>query len=638
MRSGMIPSEAVVELSKSRAELELDVACLKEQNNLAAIQRGMPAIGAKMVNAHGIEWIVDGHTTAPSMTTLGNEDELYPAVIPQNLSTRLYGFAREIDFCTPKALVPLDTMPRKFPHRGHPGGHWVDAWSEAYRILFFLDIANLHETVYAHELAHVWLDLVMDVEDYRVWKDRSDTPRYSQVQMLQSFVLDQAVDDVLRKKGFDLSIVEQDKERANRQLAQAVQSGYIPPTKREAVSLASFLAASAIELEQGTSITRYGDHILAVRSAIPEIVNLAQNFACAVQNSPPVDRESTMTAVDHVLELAFNETDAGLDFHKNLIEVPPRISYDHDKHPDWMPRMPVKAKCELGVAMARTGATAEARWELSHNPAGGLRVRFQEPNGRHTDYTDLKSIDRIPESREEQIQRITEMSASNRQRIDTIVKDARERSQQTRQSFAPQIPGGRTYSPGLACWITQARLEEQFAGEHPYSYAKNNPTTYTDPSGENPDRVGPCAVYVCRQYGWGPPPTPPTHKYLCVTGPNGGCAGGLYPGGDKGGPYEWGVPGRVGDQEKDCKNKAANPKTGQYRVDCEDVTNRTPPSLKCDVAAAFCECVRILSRKPPRYEGLNVCYAFPHNLADCVRSRTSGPVQAEVLNIQSTRL
>jgi RHS repeat-associated protein len=50
--------------------------------------------------------------------------------------------------------------------------------------------------------------------------------------------------------------------------------------------------------------------------------------------------------------------------------------------------------------------------------------------------------------------------------------------------------GRRTYSTGEARFITQVRMEEMLAGEHPYSYALNNPVTYVDPTGEKPQKHG----------------------------------------------------------------------------------------------------------------------------------------------------
>lgn len=45
---------------------------------------------------------------------------------------------------------------------------------------------------------------------------------------------------------------------------------------------------------------------------------------------------------------------------------------------------------------------------------------------------------------------------------------------------------GRSYSPGLARFLTQVRLEELMSGEHPYGYALANPTSYVDPNGTKP--------------------------------------------------------------------------------------------------------------------------------------------------------
>ena len=48
----------------------------------------------------------------------------------------------------------------------------------------------------------------------------------------------------------------------------------------------------------------------------------------------------------------------------------------------------------------------------------------------------------------------------------------------------------RRYMAGLGRWLSQVGFEEQFIGEHPYSYALNNPVTLIDPDGRKPSRWG----------------------------------------------------------------------------------------------------------------------------------------------------
>ena len=148
------------------ATINLDLACLKERNNSMAIRQGLPPIGATLANAHGIIWVVDGHTFAPSVMTLGRTEkecdprDLYPVSIPQNLSKKLQDMLQELHACTPKDFVPLDTVPHLRPYQAMPYSHSVDSVSDPNRILLFFDSARIHEAAFAHELAHVWLALV----------------------------------------------------------------------------------------------------------------------------------------------------------------------------------------------------------------------------------------------------------------------------------------------------------------------------------------------------------------------------------------------------------------------------------------------------------------------------------------------
>ena len=96
-------------------------------------------------------------------------------------------------------------------------------------------------------------------------------------------------------------------------------------------------------------------------------------------------------------------------------------------------------------------------------------------------------------------------------------------------SHIPNIPGmsPRSYSPGMACWLTKVRLEEQLAGEHPYSYCQNNPTTYIDPLGLQVKKQPSSSPPWFDIPGWNTPHPPKPH-HVSYIGPSGKLAGFQY--------------------------------------------------------------------------------------------------------------
>lgn len=469
----------------------------KDSNAMIAAKAGIPSVGAVAINRHGIAWKVHGHTHATSLATQGEADSeltLYPVVFPENLSPKLTEFLLEVARCTPKSIVPLDTLPHLFPKRAHPGGHSVDSMSDRYRILLFLDCSDACEAVIAHELAHVWIELVQGIEDYRVMRDTYDSGRYAQIQFLQSFVLDVAVDRVLTRKGFDTSIIELDKQTALAQMGLAASSGYKPATRREAVYMASFLATSMLEEDNATVLCVQTAQL--IESRLPEVYRLSNVFKQAVQNSPPADAASAQVAIDQVLTAAFEYTDGGLDLDSELVDLRLEPCWDQDKNPDWLPGVSVKGKCEVGLAMARHGATSEARALFERTEYGRIRVRFQTREGGFTPYTELEHVDTIPDSPETRMRQIVETNQLNLEGMHE--GGLRHPNMQPPGRKSP--PGfskvwGRSYSPGMARFLTAVRLQEFLGGEPPYGYANNSPLVYTDPSGLEPQQVNPFQNY-----------------------------------------------------------------------------------------------------------------------------------------------
>ena len=231
-----------------------ELAVLRENRNSLAVRHGLPPIGATMSNQHGIVWRVDGHFFAPTLASIArgpvtaeNPRDLFPVLHPQNFSPRLLEFIGETDRCTSKQLLMLDTMPQLRPGEAHPDGHWVDAWSNPSFIPVFLDAAHAHETIIAHEIGHVWIDLVDDCEDYRILRDLSDTARVFLWTSVQSFVLDRKVNEVLRRKGFDTSIMDAHLDELLASLACALLAGYQPPNQAEAAFLSLSLATAMLD-------------------------------------------------------------------------------------------------------------------------------------------------------------------------------------------------------------------------------------------------------------------------------------------------------------------------------------------------------------------------------------------------------
>lgn len=474
-----------------------------------AVAHGLPAVGARMVGAHGIEWEVAGHAFAPSVATLGKGVEwatdprlLFPVVFPTNLgSERLGRMMAQLSLCTPKELVTLDTVPEARPGLHAPHSHWVDAASDPRRILLFLDAAI------AHELGHVWLDAVEGIEDHRVLEDLTETVRYNQVQMLQSFVLDFAVNDLVRRKGFDLTPILDDRRVTLGQMAVAVAKGYRPPSPWEAVQMATLVAEALVE--EDAHPVRADDALAQVKQGLTEEWALAQSLATAVRECPPTSAGSAIRAIDRVLTLCFAHAGEHLDLGCDLIHLPPSVEW-RDKWPGWLEGLTPPQKAELGRAIARLDVAPEAEvdlrpgvgatWACFGSDAAGwtepVALPFRLP-GAPPAYEETRRIMETNEaSRRRQEERMGTMAAvapklpgspvPQGPRIPGPPAPPMPKIPWPPTPFVPPAPGRRAYSTGLGRWITQVRMEQMLAGESAYGYANGNPMTYTDPSGRYP--------------------------------------------------------------------------------------------------------------------------------------------------------
>lgn len=474
-------------------QLAAEYNARREQNNALAVTVGLPAVGATMLNKYGIEWVVDSHIHVPAPSTAKRwragdgerPDDLYPSVIPLNLSPRLANFVAAVDRCTAKTFILLDTTPELRPSAA-PGSHSLDTICNPGANIIFIDAARLHETVLAHEIGHAWVQYVERCEDERVMEDVSDPQRLHQLHFVQSFVLDLKVNEVIARKGFDMHPIESDQAASILALCQALESGYQPPNRREEVFMALLLASQMLaeDRDRRSALIHSRNALTRIRHKNESLGRLAERFAVAVRSHDINDRESIRRAIDECLETAFEFTGDGINLAADLI-TPDVEEPNFDKYPQWIQGAPVRLKTEIGRVMAREEIPDESRWNLSHGPDSRSILSFECPDGKTVgpwilDYP-------YPFDRASDALRLMEINRVNRQRLIS----------QMPQGFGnvpghcgmPRHQGHRHYMAGLGRFLTQARLDAQLRGEHPYSYALNNPVTYSDPSGEEPDCI-----------------------------------------------------------------------------------------------------------------------------------------------------
>lgn len=224
-------------------------------------------------------------------------EDLYPLIEPLNMSKRFMDFIGKVDRCTTKAFVPVDTMPgfRKDAVPRHNSIHTSDPRG----LLLFLDAATLYETIFAHEVGHAWVQYVDKCEDERTLADLSDPGRPNQVNFIQSYVLDLKVNELLRRKGFDMAPIDGDQAIAMNNMAQLLESGFSPPTRREAVFGALQFAEQIVKRERGNRswLVRF-DALSKLRQYEPEIHRMATGMAEAVFEFGIESKDGICKAID----------------------------------------------------------------------------------------------------------------------------------------------------------------------------------------------------------------------------------------------------------------------------------------------------------------------------------------------------
>jgi hypothetical protein len=466
-------------------ELALEVAARREKNNLSAVRSGLPAVGSKLVNRYGLEFEVESHVHVPTANSVQrwregsqSDADLFPSIIPQNLSQKLTNFVAAVDRCTTKTLLVLDTMPHARRDAGVPDGHWVDTIGNGGANLLFIDAAQIHETHFAHEIGHLWVQYVDQAEDERVMEDVSDVGRLHQLSFVQSFVTDLRVNQLIAEKGFDVSVIIEDQAASIASLGRAIEAGYRPENPREGVFMALALAAQILE-EQETgpsALAKLDDTLEKVTRLYPELAGLATGLAGVVTRHGYDGKDQIRASIDDCLILAFDYSGDGIDLERDLV-IPAVPEPDFDKYPQWIEGASPQMKCEVGRIVAREDIPDGSQWSVTQGPLNANLVSFELPDGTIKGPWALEHSQAF-HAHVDRIQQVNKMSIQNL-----------ERQIQNRPTQGiPDFPGQprRFYMAGMAGFLTRVREAEWLGGEQPYAYAMNNPVTYTDPSGNKP--------------------------------------------------------------------------------------------------------------------------------------------------------
>ena len=481
---------------------------------------GLPTVGSVLANHFGIKWIVEGHGIVPTVDSLSRwraaniqlDRDMYPAIMPQNLSPMLPEFIAAIDRCTTKNFTILDTMPGR-RNDGHvPGGNHIDTVCHPTTNFLYLDAARVHETVIAHEFGHAWVQYVDECEDFRTLASADDPQKARLVGHVQSFVLDLKVNDLLKRKGFDMSAIEEDQVAGLANLAAAARTGYRPEHPKESVFMALLLADAMLARERNRSANLVGLNrsLDTVCTQLASTVGLARKLSESVNKHGYESRDAIIRCIDECLLASFEHASEPFDLDGDLTLVNPPEP-NQDKFPNWLPMIPPRAKCVAGKHMARNDISSEWSYHVDPTITSRARVSFQSPDGESRSNVVL-CHEIGPPTRYSGLPELVAENLALKHFNQTGIwqthggpphpgnpsydydsrppatKPTKPRFPQPPSPNAPAQQGSQSFRPrpymaGLGRFLTAARLADQLSGEHPYVYAEANPITNTDPSG-----------------------------------------------------------------------------------------------------------------------------------------------------------
>ncbi len=340
-----------------------------------ARRKGLSEIGTTRISEHGVRYAVTDY--APALSPRFSErvrkggppqhiDDLMPVIAFPDMSDRLHELYLETDCATSRPLVFVDTMPDTSHAIGLPGFHLVLVAPTLPELFFLLDASRIHETIIAHELGHIRVEMVERIEDFRHPRDQSDLPKITQFYHIQSFVMDLRVNDMLERRGFDMSIIAGHQVETIHNFAANCARGEKPSNPRVLAGIINSLAGALLEMERfpAKSSNAIKDSIELIQSHLPEAFEPARGFVESVLRHGYDSCEAVKRVVDECCAISFAATGDTFDPETDLVEVP-HEEPAWDKHPGFLTILPPSNKREVFRRAAECGVTGTAKYEVA---------------------------------------------------------------------------------------------------------------------------------------------------------------------------------------------------------------------------------------------------------------------------------
>lgn len=340
-----------------------------------ARSKSLPEIGTSRVSEYGVRYDVTDYSLAhtPQRGTRirrgeppNRVDELMPVIAFPEMSNRLYELYIETDSVTSRPLVFIDTMADTKFQIGLPNFHQVTTPEPGDQFCFLLDAARIHETILAHELGHIWVEMVERIEDFRHPKDQSDLAKITQFYHIQSFVMDLRVNDMLERRGFDMSIIAGHQVETIHNFAANCARGEKPSNPRVLAGIINSLAGALLEMERfpAKCSNAIKDSIELIQRHLPEAFEPARGFVESVLRHGYDSCEAVKRVVDECCAISFAATGEAFDPETDLIDVP-HEEPAWDKHLGFLPILPRSNKREVFRRAAQCGVTGTAKYEVA---------------------------------------------------------------------------------------------------------------------------------------------------------------------------------------------------------------------------------------------------------------------------------